>query len=174
MIKYSVFTPCKPSTKEQAILAGKGVMFLKDEEGNCWYDVAKQCLEEKLTVVLINDAGTVCGFNADASQMFPNGFSVVATKQVPQMLDNSGMWKFDGSAFVYAREKEIDVANQRKTDALTNVGTLLQMYKDILSKEELNPAALEAVPKLEAYRDLLIAVDVTRAPSIDWPSQPIL
>lgn len=174
MIIYGTFSPCKPRTKEQAILAGKGVLFIKDDEQNCWYDVATKLTEQKMAVVLIDSNNIVCGFNTDPWQMFPNGFGVVAVNKLPEYLAADGAWSFDGKEFVYSRDEAVADANRRKTTELTNTATLLQMYKDILVKEQLNPAALAAVEKLEAYRDLLIAIDVTLAPGIDWPDAPIL
>lgn len=174
MTKYEKFTTANPTTKEQALLAGKGVLFLKDPQGNCWYDVADEATAKKLIVVLINDNNVVCGITKEPRAAFPNGFSVVLVDKVPQAMTNDGLWSYVNGAFTYSKEKVIDIANDRKTRALLDCASLLQLYQGKLAVEALNPQALKAVQLLETYRDALLMVDVNKAPGIDWPKTPII
>lgn len=86
MQSFSKFTPYTPDTTDRPkIIDGQNVMFLRDENGNDWYDVIELFDESTTLKIGYDDDGRVRTFSTNIHALFPVNLSVV---ELPATEDN--------------------------------------------------------------------------------------
>ncbi|HBR1366665.1 TPA: hypothetical protein L9L56_004489 [Klebsiella pneumoniae] len=93
-----------------------GVVYLRDSNNVDWYEAQKGFNNETLKICF-DSKGVIRAFDSDVSRLFPDKLSVteISTKDVPDGLNITGGWRWDGVAVVpvAALVKE----NQKRTKA---------------------------------------------------------
>ena len=153
------------------------VVFLKDENGNDWYQWLKTLSKETLKVSFNPDSKEIIHFSYDASTIFPVNQIVVeiAPENVPDEFTAAGE-KALGGAFLFA-DGEITVApvdyaaeaQRNKLELLTQANNVIATLQDAV---DLNMATDEETANLlewKRYRVLLSRVDIN---SPVWPPLP--
>ncbi|MCP6259269.1 tail fiber assembly protein, partial [Klebsiella pneumoniae] len=76
-----------------------GVVFLRDENGNDWYECQKFFHENTIKIVYDSD-NIVVSISNDVSTLWPVGASVAEIEILPEGVDINGNWMFDGKNVV--------------------------------------------------------------------------
>jgi len=153
------------------------VVFLKDENGNDWYQWLKILSKETLKVSFNPDSKEIIHFSYDASTIFPVNQIVVevAPENVPDDFTAAGE-KALGGAFhfvdgaITAAPVDYEAEAQRnKLELLTQANNVIATLQDAV---ELDMATEEETANLhewKKYRVLLSRVDVIKPV---WPPLP--
>ncbi|EUM28822.1 tail assembly chaperone [Enterobacter sp. BIDMC 26] len=153
------------------------IVFLKDENGNDWYQWLKTLSKETLKVSFNPDSKEIIHFSYDASTIFPVNQIVVevAPENVPDDFTAAGE-KALGGAFhcvdgaITAAPVDYEAETQRKKlELLTQANNVIATLQDAV---ELNMATDEETANLQGwkkYRVLLSRVDVKKPV---WPPLP--
>ena len=153
------------------------IVFLKDENGNDWYQWLKTLSKETLKVSYNPDSKEIIHFSYDASTIFPVNQIVVevALENVPDDFTSAGE-KALGGAFhfvdgaITAAPVDYEAEAQRnKLELLTQANNVIATLQDAV---ELNMATDEETANLhewKKYRVLLSRVDVIKPV---WPPLP--
>lgn len=73
---------------------GNNVQYFQSEDGKDFYE-SLPLFTKKYKLCITPDSGVICSISQDASALYPAGFSVVETDELPEGTDISGNWKFD-------------------------------------------------------------------------------
>lgn len=167
---------------ENKEIAGSPILFLKDEEGNDWYESQKLFDEHTLKIVF-DSAGVVVSFNLDVSKLWPinNSVTEVAVSAVPENLDLNGGWVFDGSNIVqrkYTAEEWLSRAEKQRQTLLTAANVNISDWRTELQLEVITEDDKSTLIEWMAYIKELKAIDLSSVTdeasftAIDWPIQP--
>lgn len=183
--KWGEYTPAKvakltPEELELYYVAKSpemNVVFLKDENGNDWYQWLKTLSKETLKVSFNPDSKEIVHFSYDASAIFPVNQIIVeiASENIPEEFTAAGE-KALGGAFLFV-DGEITAApvdyeaeaQRKKLELLTQANNVIATLQDAV---ELNMATDEETANLQEwkkYRVLLSRVDVKKPV---WPLSP--
>ncbi|TFZ52941.1 tail fiber assembly protein [Serratia proteamaculans] len=177
------FTLTEPESSEQKLLAAShGVLFLKSDSGDDWYECQKTFRNDTIKIMYdlngiihsISNKPNAEGY-FDVSGFFPENMSVAEIEQLPEHADIDGCWFFDGTQ-VKPREysvKELQHQAMNKKQDLIKQATL--QITTLNDATELGMASENEQRQLTAwktYRVLLSRVDPGTAPDIDWPQPP--
>ncbi|WP_336668909.1 tail fiber assembly protein [Enterobacter asburiae] len=153
------------------------VVFLKDENGNDWYQWLKRLSKETLKISFNPKSKEIIHFSYDASAIFPIDQIVVEVEpgNVPDEFTNAGnnalggAFIFDGGRITLAPVDYQAEAQRKKLELLTQANNAIAMLQDAI---ELDMATEEEAAKLQKwkkFRVLLSRVDVSKP---DWPPSP--
>jgi len=160
----------------------ESTLFLIDDQGRDWYAAQKEFKGDTLKVVF-NNSGVIVSKSIEVSALWPmnNSVAEVAAADVPNGIDISGNWMFDGKSIVprtytaeewqaraeHQRQKLITAANATMTpwEREANVGILEN--DDKVSLIEWTKYA-KALRKL----DISAVKDEAGYNAITWPEQP--
>jgi hypothetical protein len=156
---------------------GVNVVFLKDENGNDWYQWLKRLSKETLKVSFNPESKEIIHFSYDASAIFPLNQIVVEVKpdDVPDEFTNAGnnalggAFIFEGGKITLAPVDYQAEAQRKKLELLSQANNAIAMLQDAI---ELDMATEEEALKLQKwkkFRVLLSRVDVSKP---DWPPSP--
>ncbi|WP_283252675.1 tail fiber assembly protein [Enterobacter bugandensis] len=156
---------------------GMNIIFLKDDNGNDWYQWLKTLSKETLKISFNPDSKEIVHFSYDASAIFPVNQIVVeiAPENVPDEFTAAGE-KALGGAFLFV-DGEITAApvdyaaeaQRNKLDLLTQANNVIATLQDAV---DLNMATDEETANLlewKKYRVLLSRVNVDKPV---WPPLP--
>ncbi|MGC0039706.1 tail fiber assembly protein [Enterobacter hormaechei] len=156
---------------------GMNIVFLKDDNGNDWYQWLKTLSQETLKVSFNPETKEIIHFSYDASAIFPINQIVVeiSPENVPDDFTDAGE-KALGGAFLLV-DGEITAApvdyeaeaQRKKLELLTQANNVISTLQDAV---ELNMATDEETANLhewKKYRVLLSRVDVIKPV---WPPLP--
>ncbi|HFP5645710.1 TPA: tail fiber assembly protein [Escherichia coli] len=73
---------------------GNDVQYFQSEDGKDFYE-SLPLFTKKYKLCITPDSGVICSISQDASALYPVGFSVVESDELPEGTDISGNWKFD-------------------------------------------------------------------------------
>lgn len=175
MQHFGKFSPYTPDTTDRPkIIDGQNVMFLRDENGNDWYDVIELFDESETLKIGYDDDGRVRTFTTNIHALFPVNLSVVelpATKANLHVTLGDDWFYKDGKLQQirdYLADAETE-RNSRMNEATARINWLDAAQKDgdISGEEEVELAALRA------YRTALRRLDLTTAPDVKWPEYPV-
>lgn len=153
------------------------IVFLKDENGNDWYQWLKILSKETLKVSFNPDSKEIIHFSYDASTIFPVNQIVVevAPENVPDDFTAAGekalggaFHFFDGAITAAPVDYE-EEAQRNKLELLTQANNVIATLQDAV---ELDMATEEETANLhewKKYRVLLSRVDVIKPV---WPPLP--
>ncbi|MDW5501376.1 tail fiber assembly protein [Pseudomonas lundensis] len=177
------FTLTEPESSEQKLLAAShGVLFLKSDNGDDWYECQKTFRNDTIKIMYdlngiirsISNKPNADG-HFDASGFFPENMSVAEIEQLPEHADIDGRWVFDGTQVkprTYSVAELQQQATNKKQDLSKQASLQIATLNDAV---ELGMASEEEQQRLitwKTYRVLLSRVDPGTAPDIDWPQPP--
>ncbi|QIR25232.1 tail fiber assembly protein [Enterobacter sp. SES19] len=153
------------------------VIFLKDENGNDWYQWLKRLSKETLKISFNPESKEIIHFSYDASAIFPINQIVVEVEpdNVPDEFTNAGnnalggAFIFDDGKITLAPVEHRVEAQRKKLELLKQANNAIAMLQDAI---ELDMATEEEAAKLQKwkkFRVLLNRVDVSKP---DWPPLP--
>lgn len=173
MITYNNFTKFEPVTPEQIILADKGVSFICDETGRCWYDIAKELADFPNSFKVVFDSeGYVTAMSRDASALFPIGCSVAVVSTVPAPMEiSTARWKLVGDTFKLETATAADLA-VKKNNLMFNVTATIQALQDAVDMDIATDEEKERLTTLKKYRIELSRVDTSTGGDITFPTLP--
>jgi hypothetical protein len=181
MKNFGPFSAYKPEkdTPEAALAGNSNILFIKDNDGNEWYDVQRHFNEKTLKVVF-DKSGVIYSASYDASSLWPvNAYiAEVSVDDIPDLfpLPIKGLdWQFNGTKIVprtYTVE-QLKTQAQREKDVLLNQAAKeIAPLKDAVDLNIATPDEQERLKAWMLYRVLLSRLDPGTAPDIDWPQPP--
>ena len=156
---------------------GMNIVFLKDDNGNDWYQWLKTLSQETLKVSFNPETKEIIHFSYDASAIFPINQIVVevAPENVPDEFTAAGE-KALGGAFLFV-DGEITAApvdyeaeaQRKKLELLNQANNVIATLQDAIDLDMATDEEAEGLTQWRKYRVLLSRVDAT-APV--WPEVP--
>jgi hypothetical protein len=177
------FTLTEPESTEQKLLAAShGVLFLKSDNGDDWYECQKTFRNDTIKIMYdlngiirsISNKPNADG-HFDASGFFPENMSVAEVEKLPEHADINGRWLFDGAQIKLREYSDAELQQQalnKKQDLIKQATLQIATLNDAV---ELGMASAEEQKRLTAwktYRVQLSRVDPGTDPDIDWPQPP--
>ncbi|EAZ3152275.1 hypothetical protein M8D79_003997 [Salmonella enterica] len=83
-----------------------GVIYLRDDEGNDWYESQKLFREDTWKIVY-GDDGIICSCAKDVSMLYPVDMSVTEVEALPAGFDADLTWRFDGTSIVKIPQQSV-------------------------------------------------------------------
>ncbi|OKB67690.1 hypothetical protein BHU62_06930 [Serratia marcescens] len=177
------FTLVAPETAEQKQLAAShGVLFLKSDAGDDWYECQKNFRPE--TVKLMYDKeGIIRSITTkpnaeghyDVSGFFPENMSVAEVESLPDGVDINGRWLFDGAKIKFREYSEAELHQQaanKRQELIKHSSLQIETLNDAADLGMMSEAEQRLLTRWKTYRVLLNRVDPKDAPDIDWPQPP--
>lgn len=164
----------------QAILSGSSnILFIKDKNGDDWYDVQHHFNEKTLKIVF-DSRGIIHSASYDASSLWPIDAFVaeISASDIPDKfpLPIKGLdWQFNGKEIeprTYTAEQLKIQAKYEKDAFLNQAAKEIAPLKDAADLNIATPGELEHLKTWMLYRVMLSRVDPGLAPDIDWPQPP--
>ncbi|EQC0988109.1 tail fiber assembly protein [Enterobacter asburiae] len=158
------------------------VVFLKDENGNDWYQWLKTLSKETLKVSFNPDSKEIVHFSYDASTIFPVNQIVVeiAPENVPDDFTAAGENAL-GGAFIFKDGKIIAApvdhaaeVRSKKQALLTQANNVIATLQDAVDLNLATDPEVALLLEWRKYRVLLNRIEVSNAPDIHWPIRPSL
>lgn len=183
--KWGKYTPEKvaklsPEELELYYVAkspGMNIGFLKDDNGNDWYQWLKTLSQETLKISFNPYSKEIIHFSYDASAIFPINQIVVeiAPENVPDDFTAAGekalggAFLFDGGKIIAAPVDYAAEAQSKKQELLTQANNVIATLQDAVELDMATVEEADGLTQWRKYRVLLSRVDVT-APV--WPEVP--
>lgn len=177
------FTLAEPETAEQKQLAAShGVLFLKSDTGEDWYECQKSFRPETVKLMYDKD-GIIRSITAkpnteghyDVSGFFPENMSVAEIKSLPEGADINGRWLFDGEKITlreYSEEELQQQAANKKKELIKQSSLQIETLNDAADLGMASEEEKRLLARWKTYRVLLNRIDSEAAPDIDWPQPP--
>lgn len=156
---------------------GFNIVFLKDDNGNDWYQWLRTLSKETLKISFNPDSKEIVHFSYDASAIFPLNQIVIesAPENVPDEFTDAGenalggTFIFKDGEIIAAPVDYVAEARSKKQELLTRANNVIYTLQDAvdlnMSTEEENSSLVE----WKRYRVLLNRVDPNKP---DWPLKP--
>ncbi|MEI9603260.1 tail fiber assembly protein [Enterobacter hormaechei] len=153
------------------------IVFLKDENGNDWYQWLRTLSEESLKVSFNPDSKEIVHFSYDASAIFPVNQIVVeiAPENIPDEFIAAGE-KALGGAFLFvdgeitpAPVDYVAEAQRKKMELLTQANNVIATLQDAVELAMATEEETALLQEWKKYRVLLSRVDAEKP---DWPVAP--
>lgn len=153
------------------------VVFLKDENGNDWYQWLKTLSKETLKVSFNPDSKEIIHFSYDASTIFPVNQIVVeiAPENVPEEFTAAGgkalggAFLFDGGEIIAAPIDFEAEAQRKKLELLNQANNVIATLQDAIDLDMATEHEAESLTQWRKYRVLLNRVDTSEPV---WPEVP--
>lgn len=149
-------------------------IYLQSEDGLDWFyhrtrfkpDTLKICYDEN---------GVIRMYSSQADILFPLGLSVTEVKpdKVPGNLNNHGEWLYKNGAIIPNAAMLTQRTISQKQQYLDDASRVIAPLQDAV---DLGKATKEEEALLLAWREyrvLLMRVDTSLAPDIEWPELPV-
>ncbi|MGP9421509.1 tail fiber assembly protein [Ewingella sp. AOP9-I1-14] len=152
---------------------GQGVLFLKDGQGDDWYEMQRYFANDTLKIAY-NDAGIICSAYEDISKLWPINLSVTEIKlsKVPKDFAVDGNWIFDGTKIKKRTETKAEViaqADAKRANLITRATEVIAPLQDAV---ELDIATDEEKERLKAWKIYRIALTRVDSSNPTWPEVP--
>ncbi|MRT03761.1 tail fiber assembly protein [Ewingella americana] len=169
MSNFKLYTPSENNAIE-------GVLFLKDEKNNDWYESQKD-FESSSIKIAYNSDGIICAMNQDVSKLWPINLSVAEFRQedVPKEFVVDGNWIFDGKSIkqrVESKREKIDKAELERKNLISKASAIISPLQDAIDLNMATDEEQESYKAWKLYRVQLSRVDTSLAPDISWPTSP--
>lgn len=172
---YSNFKQYKPTDANSRLLADSGdVIFIRDDSENDWYELL-ETFPDSAWKLRIDANNVVRGFTKDASLLFPDECSVAVVDSIPEGLDTSGRWVWEGDSVVErapTKDELIALADRQKDALMVAATAAIAPLQGAVDLDIATDAELAQLKAWKTYRVLLSRVDVSKAPDIKWPEKP--
>lgn len=160
----------------------ESTLFLKDDHGRDWYESQKEFQSDTLKVVF-NSGGVIISMSKDVSALWPvdNSVAEVAAADVPDGIDITGNWMFDGKNIVrrtYTAEEWQSRAEAQRQNLLTAANVTTADWRTELQLDTLSDDDKASLVKWMAYIKALKVLDLSSVSdeagysSINWPEEP--
>lgn len=165
----------KPYTPSENNLV-EGVLFLKDEKGNDWYENQRKFNPDFIKIAYNSD-GVICSMNLDISKLWPINLSVteMSPEDLPKEFAVDGNWIFDGTSIkqkVYSKNEEIAKAELERSNMVSKASVVISPLQDAIDLDIATEEEKQKYNTWRLYRVLLSRVDTSTAPDITWPESP--
>lgn len=153
------------------------IVFLKDENGNDWYQWLRTLSKEKLKVSYNPDSKEIVHFSYDASAIFPVNQIVVeiAQENVPDEFTAAGE-KALGGAFLFDNGKIIAApvdyeaeAQRKKLELINQANSVVATLQDAVDFDMATDEEVQCLTQWRKYRVLLNRVNTSEPV---WPEVP--
>lgn len=185
--KYTAAKVAKLSVEELELYyiaksPGMNIVFLKDDNGNDWYQWLKMLSKETLKISINPDSKEIVHFSYDASAIFPVNQIVVeiAPENVPDEFTAAGE-KALGGAFLFDNGKIITApvdyeaeAQRKKLELINQANNVIAMLQDAVDLNLATDPEVALLLEWRKYRVLLNRTETRSAPDIHWPIRPSL
>ncbi|MFV9180561.1 tail fiber assembly protein [Serratia marcescens] len=174
MIMKNLKTLKKYTPDEPAL--GTAVAYLRDEDGNDWYEHQKDFSADTVKVAYDTD-GIIWAVARDVSMLWPIDLSVVEVSETdaPRGLSDTGEWVFNGKKIIprtYTKEEYKAQAQAQKELLLDEANKKTQAWQTQLMLGIITDADKASLISWMEYVQKVQAVNVSLAPNIKWPDQP--
>ncbi|EGT4353509.1 tail fiber assembly protein [Cronobacter sakazakii] len=168
MMKLKKLTVYEPAVKES-----ENIIYLRDEDGNDWYESQSSFSSDKLKIAYTSD-GVIRTADYDISALWPLNMAVaeVTKESVPQDFNIDGEWMFDGKEIVPVPVDHIGKAEATRQRLLSLASQSIAPLQDAV---DLGVSTEEEELLLKAWKIFRIEVNrinTSMAPNIEWPSKP--
>ncbi|EEQ7780536.1 tail fiber assembly protein [Escherichia coli] len=156
---------------------GNDVQYFQSEDGKDFYE-SLSLFTKKYKICITPDSGVICSISQDVSALYPVGFSVVETDELPEGTDISGNWTFDNGVI-----SRLPVNYTKKAEELRQ-SYLNQAYEKIndwRTELQLGTISDEDRAALALWMDYISQIKKMELPvintesefdSIKWPDHP--
>ncbi|AIT13866.1 TPA: tail fiber assembly protein [Salmonella enterica subsp. enterica serovar Enteritidis] len=179
MTKHKVFrnfTMYHPEvTEENENIVNAGAIFLKDEEGRDWYNLAKEFAVkyEGATFLQVDKNGVVIAAHTDPTMFHPVGCDMVVTYDPPfNIFETVGEWLFDGKEFTLNAPMMKEIARERKEQALSIASTKVSVLRDTVDSGNATDEEKELFAKWRDYRIAVNRLDINLGSAMVVPPMP--
>ncbi|ELN2578699.1 tail fiber assembly protein [Enterobacter kobei] len=179
------FRPYVPGEEVTALYSEPGTpptLFLMSEDGLDWYE-CQSLFADDTVKIMYDSAGVIVGLidkpvpergnTLAVSMFFPDGMSVAEVKSVPDGCANDGGWMFDGSEVVAVPVDYVAQAEKQKSQLMSAAEAAIAPLKRAVKYSMATDAEKASLEQWEVYTVLLIRVDTSKAPDIEWPPVPV-
>ncbi|WP_118987134.1 tail fiber assembly protein [Photorhabdus sp. CRCIA-P01] len=169
-MKTGIFTPYIPKGGISC------VQYLRDDEGNDWYQIQEKFLEETVKFTFNKD-GVITSISKDISSLFPIYLSVaeLASEYVPTEIIITDGWFFDGKKIIkriYTLEEQRQQAKNQKSEKMIAANEVIQPLQDAIDLGIATSEEKALLLEWKRYRVSLNRIDTSLASKIIWPEQP--
>lgn len=150
------------------------ILYMRDEEGNDWYEIQKELSQDSIKVVY-DDNGAVAQYGSDASVLYPLGFSVAVINATDLITEGDRPLYYSGGK---VSVDYIKVAESRRQNLLASAYETIADWKMELRLESINDDDKASLIKWVAYIKVLRALDFADVKdsagykTIIWPDEP--
>ncbi|MEN3956271.1 tail fiber assembly protein [Enterobacter hormaechei subsp. hoffmannii] len=156
---------------------GMNIVFLKDENGNDWYQWLKALSKETLKVSFDPESKEIVHFSYDASAIFPVNQIVVeiSPENVPEEFTAAGekalggAFLFDGGEIISAPIDFEAEAQLKKLELLNQANNVIATLQDAIDFDMATEHEAESLTQWRKYRVLLNRVNTSEPV---WPEVP--
>lgn len=150
------------------------IAYLRDEDGNDWYEQQEKFLPDTLKVAF-DSLGIIKSLSYNVSAMFPSGLSVVEVNanDVPDGVAIDGMWQYVDGEVIRVPVNYVLLSDKEKKDRLATAAAAIAPLQDALDLDIATQREVELLTEWKKYRVLLNRMDISAAPDIEWPMEPV-
>ncbi|MFZ5270954.1 tail fiber assembly protein [Enterobacter asburiae] len=174
--KFTQYIPTDEKLQNDADIikknTGLDVIFLRDKDGNDWYDIQSGFDPAKIKI-MYDDNGIIRSYSSDASSLNPIDSFVaeVTTEDFPSGINILGGWRFDGEKIMPV---DIDIVAENEAKKQRLIAEAAGVIAPLQDAVDLSMATGQETANLhnwKRYRVLLNRVDPNEP---DWPLKPTL
>lgn len=163
---YSVSTECSEN----------GILFLRDEDGNDWYESQKGFSSDTLKIAY-NSEGVICSAYTDVSKLWPVNMSVteINVSGLPEGFVVDGNWVYDGKAVkarTYSQAELIAKATAQREQLMAQASAVIAPLQDAVDLDLATDDEEIQLAAWKKYRVLLSRIDCSDPAGITWPETP--
>ncbi|AZP49581.1 tail fiber assembly protein [Rahnella aquatilis] len=166
----------KNFSTEEISFNGVQLQVAIDETGADWYEAQKNFQEDTLKVVFGN-TGVILSLSYDVSALWPGSNSVaeISASEVPDGVDNSGLWVFDGKKIVqrvYSSEELTAQASTKRDSLMLTASAAIAPLQDAVDISDATEDETALLKEWKQYRVTLNRLDLSNATTVVWPEPP--
>lgn len=146
-----------------------GILFLGDESGVEWYDLATNVAPEQypdMYFLLVSPKGQALQITQDATSLFPSNASVFVLDSNPFEGTEIQDWEFDGKKFVQTYKLQSELVIHAVETQLGWVASQIAAYSS-------EPTAQDYLNALIEYRSALVSLDPAKSSIESLPEIPV-
>ena len=150
---------------------GEGFQYFQSEDSQDFYE-SLGLFTRKYKLCIEPDTGVIRSVDEDASRLYPAGFSVVETDELPDGFDINGDWVFDGESVVpriIPPEEVVTRATRVKSALLQEA---LEFITPLEKTAKYGSADVEDKRRLEAWERYIVDLYRVKPEKPVWPEKP--
>ncbi|EOZ7468805.1 tail fiber assembly protein [Enterobacter hormaechei] len=144
--------------------------YFQDDKGRDWYET----LTGWTGAVAVDTDGIVCAYESDVSYMgMEEGRSVYEVDPLGVPEDVLGNYKFEDGRFTDIRLSEEQLSERERNKFIAEASLKIAPLQDAVDLGIATTEEKETLLAWKKYRVLLMRVDTSHAPNIEWPVLPV-
>ncbi|QQO39177.1 putative tail fibers protein [Salmonella phage SPHG1] len=171
-------------TEANENIVNAGAIFLKDEGGRDWYNLAKEFVNKYkgATFLQVDKNGVVVATHTDPTMFHPVGCDMVVTYDPPfNIFETVGEWLFDGKELLVMSDAPHftlnapmmkEIARERKEQALSIASAKVSVLRDTVDSGDATDEEKELFAKWRDYRIAVNRLDVNLGSAMVVPPMP--